>query len=88
MIPYSPQKIVNFDPIKIDPLLVMSFYGTPNLDKIFFAESYEFFRINLFKSYCFFPFHEIINSNEMYECHLLDLGLIGPITSNPHCVKG
>jgi hypothetical protein len=35
MIPYCPQKIVNFDPTKIDPLSVMDFYGTPNLENIF-----------------------------------------------------
>jgi hypothetical protein len=35
MMPYSPQKIVNLDLIKIEKLFVMDLCGTPNLNKIF-----------------------------------------------------
>jgi hypothetical protein len=35
MILYSPQKFVNFEPMKIDPLSIINFSGTPNIDKIF-----------------------------------------------------
>jgi len=35
MMPYSPQKIVNLDPMEIEPLSVMNFSGTPNLGRMF-----------------------------------------------------